>query len=432
MSSSRSEGILERARKVTPGGVHSNIRYMDPNPLYFSRAQGSRLWDLDGTEYLDCVVNFGACILGHAHPKVLDAVRNQLDSGLTCGVETELSVKVSETLNKMIPCAEMVRFASTGTEAVMHCLMIARGYTGRDKILKIEGGFDGWYDSVLISTHPKVGAAGPERSPTPTIDSAGIPKSATQNTMVVPYNNTDALATAVEKHKEEIAAVIVEPVAFNMGCVLPNEGYLESVRKITKENDVLLIFDEVITGFRLAPGGAQEYFKVIPDLATFAKALANGFPLSAVTGRRDIMMVSDPKGKVAYMGTYNGSQSSLAAASATLEILQDGHPQAILSRSTEKLQRGFTEMCEEMNVSARLNGLGGQFQVYFTSTDTNNYRKVATASQEKFLRFQKEMLRQHVLFMPIALFHHGISAAHSDEDIETILTAMKASLRAVR
>jgi glutamate-1-semialdehyde 2,1-aminomutase len=217
-----------------------------------------------------------------------------------------------------------------------------------------------------------------------------------------------------------------------MGCVLPKEGYLESVRKITKENDVLLIFDEVITGFRLAPGGAQEYFGVTPDLATFAKAMANGFPLSAVAGRRDIMMVSDPKGKVAYMGTYNGSQSSLAAASATLEILQDGRPQAVLSRSTEKLQRGFGETCEEMSVSARLNGLGGQFQVYFTSADTDDYREVATVSQEKFMRFQKEMLRQRILFMPIALFHHGISAAHTDEDIETILSAMRVALRVAR
>jgi glutamate-1-semialdehyde 2,1-aminomutase len=403
---------------------------MDPRPLYFSRARGSRLWDLDGTEYLDCVVNFGACILGHAHPKVVEAVRNQLESGLTCGAETELSVKVSEKLSDMIPCAEMVRFASTGTEAVMHCLMIARGYTGKDKILKIEGGFDGWYDSVLISTHPKVDDAGPEGSPRSTVDSGGLPKIAAQNTIVVPYNNTEALATAVEKHRDELAAVIIEPVAFNMGCVIPRKGYLEFVRKITQENNVLLIFDEVITGFRLAPGGAQEHFGVTPDLATFAKALANGFPLSAVAGRRDIMMVSHPKGKVAYMGTYNGSQSSLAAALATLEILEDGRPQAVLKKSTETLKSSFDEMREEMNIEACLNGLGGQFQVYFTTTNTDDYRKVVAADREKFLRFQKEMLRQHVLFMPITLFHHGISTAHTDEDIESILSAMRAALRA--
>ncbi|MGA3406739.1 MAG: aspartate aminotransferase family protein, partial [Candidatus Bathyarchaeia archaeon] len=415
--------MFERARIVTPGGVHSNIRYMDPNPLYFSRALGSRLWDVDGEEFIDCVVNFGACILGHAHPKVLEEVRNQLATGLTCGVETELSIRVSEKLNKMIPCAENVRFATTGTEAVMHCLMIARGYSGKDKILKIEGGFDGWYDSVLISSHPKVEAAGPDTSPTPTIDSAGIPKNAAQNTIVVPYNNTEVLATVVEKHKDELAAVIVEPVAFNMGCVLPKSGYLESVRKITEENDVLLIFDEVITGFRLAPGGAQEYFKVTPDLATFAKALANGFPLSAVAGRHDVMTVAAPNGKVAYMGTYNGSQSSLAAASATLDVLQDGRPQALLSRLTEKLRRGFHEICKEMGIPARFDGLGGQFQIYFTGGDTDDYRKVTAIGQEPFMRFQKEMLRQHILFMPIALFHHGISAAHTDDDVDIILNA---------
>lgn len=425
----KTKEMFERARTITPGGVHSNIRYMDPHPLYLSRARGSRIWDLDGTEYIDCVVNFGACILGHAHPRVLEAVKAQLDSGLTSGAETELSVRVSEKLNKMIPCAEMVRFASTGTDAVMHCIMIARGYTGRDKILKIEGGFDGWYDSVLISTHPKVNAAGSEKSPTPTLDSAGIPKSTLQNTLVVPYNDIETLTAAVEKHKGELAAVILEPVAFNMGCVLPREGYLRSVRKITEENNVLLIFDEVITGFRLAPGGAQEYFGVIPDLATFAKALANGFPISAVTGRGDIMEVSAPRAKVAYMGTYNGSQSSLAAALATLEVLQDGHPQKRLRRLTETLQEGFAKICDELNVSARLNGLGGQFQVYFTEADISDYRSVATADEERFMRFQKEMLKQHVLFIPNPLFHHGISAAHDEQDVESILNAMRKALR---
>ena len=421
--------MFERAQKITPGGVHSNIRYIDPHPLYFSKARGSRVWDLDGTEYVDCIVNFGACILGHGHPSVLESVKNQLDSGLTCGAETQLSVEVSERLNKMVPCAETVRFACTGTDAVMHALMIARGYTGRDKILKIEGGFDGWYDSVLVGTSPSFNATDQGTGFADASDSAGIPKNAAQNTMVVPYNNTEALANVVEKHRNELAAVILEPVAFNMGCVLPKEGYLKSVRKITEENDVLLIFDEVITGFRVAPGGAQQYFGITPDLATFAKAIANGFPLSVVAGKREIMQISRPGGKVAYMGTYNGSQAPLAAASATLEILQDGSVQEQLRKSTDKLRNGFSQICKEVDVPARLQGMAGQFQVYFTNEEIRDYKQVLTVDKEKFMKFQKEMLGQRILFLPKTLFHHGISAAHNDEDIETILKAMRTAMR---
>jgi glutamate-1-semialdehyde 2,1-aminomutase len=421
--------MFERAQKITPGGVHSNIRYIDPHPLYFSKARGSRLWDLDGTEYIDCIVNFGACILGHGHPSVVESVKTQLDSGLTCGAETQLSVEVSEKLNKMIPCAETVRFSTTGTEAVMHALMIARGYTGRDKILKIEGGFDGWYDSVLVGTSPSFNAAGPRTSFAHAPDSAGIPKNVAQNTMVVPYNNAEALADVVEKHRNELAAVILEPIAFNMGCVLPKDGYLKSMRKITEENDVLLIFDEVITGFRVAPGGAQQYFGVTPDLATFAKAVANGFPLSVVAGKREIMQVSRPGGKVAYMGTYNGSQAPLAAASATLEILQDGRVQEQLKKSTDKLRNGFSQICKETNVAAKLEGMAGQFQVYFTSEEMRDYRRVMTVDKERFMKFQKEMIRQRILFLPKTLFHHGVSAAHHDEDIDAILKAMRTAMR---
>lgn len=425
MPLSRTKAMFERALAITPGGVHSNIRYFEPYPLYLSKARGSRLWDLDGTEYIDCIVNFGACILGHGHPSVVESVKTQLDSGLTCGAETQLSVEVSEKLTKMIPCAEAVRFASTGTEAVMHILMIARGYTGRDKILKIEGGFNGWYDSVLVGTSPSLNVTGSETASAPALDSAGIPKNATQNTMVVPYNNAEALSNVVEKHRNELAAVILEPIAFNMGCVLPKDGYLKSVRKITEENDVLLIFDEVITGFRVAPGGAQQYFGITPDLATFAKAVANGFPLSVVAGKREIMQVSRPGGKVAYMGRYNGSQAPLAAASATLEILRDGRVQEQLKKSTDKLQNGFSQICKEVNVVARLEGMAGQFQVHFADEEMRDYRRVMTVDRKRFMKFQKEMLRQGILFLPKPLFHHGVSAAHNDEDIDSILTAMR-------
>jgi len=424
--------LFERANKVAPGAIHSNIRYFPPSPFFFSKARGSKLWDVDGTEYIDCVVNMGACILGHGHQKIKEAVRNQIENGLTCGVESELSVEVAEKLTRMIPCAKTVKFSNTGTEAVMKAIMIARAFTGRDMIIKMEGGYNGWYDSVLTSVSPSFDHAGPEAAPNSVPENAGILKAAAAKTLVVPFNNLDVAEAIIEKNRDRVAALLIEPVQFNLGCVLPKEGYLKALREMTEENGVLLIFDEVISGFRVAPGGAQEFYGVTPDMATFAKAIANGFPLSAVAARADIMEISRPGGRVGYGGLYNGSQASLAAASVALSLLSTGEVQERLKTGTQRLVKGFGELAADLGVVVRMQGFAGQFQAYFTDSEVVDYRTSAMVDAKKYGIFQRSILKQRIYSLPPTSFHHGITTAHTDEDIEAILTAMENALREVK
>ncbi len=422
----KSERLYESTKRIVPGGVHTNFKYMYPHPLYFSKAKGSRLWDVDGNEYIDCVVGFGPCILGHGHPKVTEAVRTQLESGLTVGLETELNVKVSKKLAELVPSAETVRFSNTGTEAVMHSIHIARGFTGRNKIVKIEGCYNGWYDDVLVSYHPPPKLTGPEISPDPIPDSGGI---IAKNTLVVPFNNSAAVEKIIKRNRDEIAAIIMEPVMMNIGCALPKDGYLKAIRETTEDNDILLVFDEVRTGFRVAPGGAQEYYGITPDLTVFAKAIANGFPLSAVVGRKDVMKVTDPvEGRVLYAGTYNANQIAVAAADATLEQLRDGTVQERLNKSTFELIKRFDETVKSKKLSARLQGIGGNFQAYFVDSEVTDYRSTYRLDVSKYARFQKAMFDENIYFWPNHLFCHGISASHDKTDIEEISNAMSVAL----
>jgi len=429
---SRSKSYYERISPHVPGGIHSNIRYMQPYPLWFSRARGGRIWDVDGNEYVDCVINMSALILGHGDETVARAVKEQIDSGLTCGVETELSVKVAEQVTHMVPCAEAVKFSNSGTEAVMKALMIARAYSGKQKILKLEGGYNGWQDSVAISTKPNLRRAGPSKKPISVPENLGLLKACVDATVVMPFNDLEVAESIIKKHRKELAAVIVEPIMFNLACVRRKEGYLQGLKEITARNDVLLIFDEVISGFRVAPGGAQEYYGVVPDLATFAKAIANGYPMSAVAGRADIMDATAPDGKAGWAGVYNGSQVSLAASHATLERLADGEVQRRLNAECEQLEKRFSELAQEAGVPAQLAGFGGQFQVYFTDKEVSDYRTACRADPTQFRVFQGELLRRGIFTLPIPLFHHGLVAAHIREDIERIVSGMRAGLQKVR
>ncbi|MBS7626846.1 aspartate aminotransferase family protein [Candidatus Bathyarchaeota archaeon] len=428
MDKSRTRELFERASRVVPGGIHSNIRYMQPFPYIFERGRGARLFDVDGEEYIDCVVNYGALILGHGDRRVTEAAKQQLESGLTCGVESELSIKLAERLNSIIPCAEMVKFSLSGTEAVAHALNIVRGYTGRDKIIKIEGGYNGWSDTVIVNVHPDPSKAGPASSPNKIYETKGVPENAKENTIVIPFNDGEVAEKAIRDNKDKVAALIVEPVVFNSGAIMPKEGYLQHLREATEKNDVLLIFDEVITGFRLAPGGGQEYFDVTPDLATFAKAMANGFPISAVAGRRDIMKVSAPGGGVMYGGVYNGSQVCVAAALATLDAIEDGEVQRRLNESTQYLSKRFAEIVEDRGVEAQLLGLGGQFCVYFTDEDIVDYRSAAKSDRAKSQRFHRNLLDRGIYTYDGYLFHNGICAAHTMQDLDYILQQMSKSL----
>lgn len=429
----KSRAIYRTASKIIPGGVHSNFRFFRPHPVYFAKASGCRIWDVDGNEYIDCVMNNGALILGHKDPRVTRAVRNQIQTGLTAAVESELSYLVAKKLHEMVPTAEMVRFSTTGTEAVMHAVMLARAYTKKNKIAKIEGGYNGWYDQVAISEHPPLAQAGPRDSPRSVVSSEGLLDGVERQTYVIPFNDEFAAERILRRNKREVAALLIEPVAFNMGAVLPKRNYLKAIREITEENDVLLIFDEVISGFRLAPGGAQEYYGVEPDLSVFAKAIANGFPLSAIVGIEEVMRLTTPDvGSVAYAGTYNGHQISLAAASVTLDPLQDGSIQRRLNLSTSWMIKRFTEFVEDIGLEARLQGIGGQFQIYFTGSKVTEYRVASTSNPALFRRFRENMLAAGVYLLPFVLFHHGISAAHSQRELDHTMEAAQRSLAVLK
>lgn len=426
LSSSRK--LYESYSKVTPGGVQSNFRFEEPHPLYFRRASGSRMWDIDGNEYTDYVVGYGSIILGHNDPKVRESVTECLETGLTSGVETELSYRVCESLCNMIPTAESARVAVTGTEAVMHAIMLARAYSGKKRIVKVEGTYHGWYDPIAVSHYPPIDRAGPSSSPTPVPNSAGLDSSATESTLMVQFNDVNSLVQVVNQHKNEIAALIIEPVCFNMGAVMPKSEYLQEAREITSSNDIPLIFDEVITGFRLAPGGAQEYFHISPDMSTFGKALGNGYPISALVGRSDILEMSKPGGNVAYSGTYSGNQISLAAAKATLDILKTGNVQRHLHTQTDLLISSVEKLALDSHIPVRVQGVGGQFQIYFSKNEVKDYRSATQVNAKMYKDIRNDMKENRLLFHPHPLFHHGVTGAHTSEDLDHLIQTIASFL----
>jgi glutamate-1-semialdehyde 2,1-aminomutase len=416
-----SERIYNEYSKVSPGGVQSNYRFEPPHPTYFKSGSGSRIRDVDGREFCDYLIGYGSIILGHGDPRVKRAVIEALELGLTSGVETELDFKLVETLRNMIPSAEMARVCNSGTEAVMHALMIARGYTGKDKVVKAEGGYHGWYDPVLVSYHPDFKQAGPEKNPLPIPASLGLDRAALGSALIVPYNDAASARRIIKSHRDEIAAVMIEPICFNTGALMPKKGFLEELREITRELDIPLIFDEVITGFRIAPGGAQEYFGIEPDLSIFGKAMGNGYPISAITGRADLINLSKPGGKVAYAGTYNGNQIVAAASHSTLSILKDGSVQKYLAESTEYLRESIESLTEDRKYGVHFQGVGGKFQIFFADQIISNYRETIAVNGKTWALFRKAMLDKGVLFHQHELFHHGITRAHSRQDLVDFL-----------
>lgn len=432
----KSRKEFENAKQFITGGVQSAFRYREPFPIYFSKARGSHVWDVDGNEYIDFLVANGACILGHGDPGVNAAVVRQLESGLTVGLESELSVRVARLLHKMIPSAEVVKLSNTGSEAVMHALQIARGYTRKTRIAKTEGCYHGWQDEANLSVHPKLkknGASPVESSTRPVPESEGYAPGVTRNVSVVPYNDTCAFEKFAKENEGEIAALIIEPVLFNSGCIPPNDGYLQELREITQRYDMLLIFDEVITGFRMAPGGAQEYYGVKPDISVFGKAIANGFPLSAVVGVEDVMKITEPKrGLVSFAGTYNGNQPSVAAAEECLNQLKDGSIQQKLHRDSQTLVMRFEESAEEHSVPARLQSIGGQFQIYFTEKPVTDYKSAARSDRSKYAALSERLLSSGLLFHQSYLFHHGVSKSHSGRDIDKLCSHLDTFLSRIK
>jgi glutamate-1-semialdehyde 2,1-aminomutase len=424
----------ERAMSVLPDGVSSPVRgagVFEPYPFYVERGEGAYLVDVDGNRYVDTVMGFGPVILGHAHPKVTKAVSEQAERGLIYGTCLPLEVEVAERFNSMVPTADLVRFVPSGTEATMHAIRVARGYTGKPGILKFEGHYHGNHDQVLVSVSPPLGVAGTARDPVKVPVGSGIPQEHYAHTQLAVWNDLEAVERVIRRSRHDLAAVITEPVMANKGFIPPDEGYLQGLQAVCRENDVLFILDEVITGFRLAPGGAQEAFGLEPDLSTFAKAMANGAPIGAFTGRRDVMSVLEG-GLVRHAGTYNASPIGLAAAKATLdELSRDGGAlYAHLDRLGSRLRTDLQRVFNEGGVPAVVQGRGSMMQVYFIDRPSvRTYREALGADEARFSRFAHSMLNRGVFVHPDHFEHWFLSGAHTDSEIDRIVETAADSVR---
>lgn len=416
---SRSKELFDKAKMLMPGGVNSPVRAYTPYPFFTKQANGSRLTDVDGNEYVDYCLAYGAIILGHANPEVMAAVETQLKLGSLYGTPTEQEVDLAELITKLVPSAEMVRLVSTGGEATMSALRLARAYTGKKKIIKFEGCYHGAHDAVLVK-------AGSGATTFGMPDSLGIPEETTRNTIVIPYNDSQKFEETVKANKDDLAAVIVEPVIGNIGLVLPKEGFLKTLREVTEKYGVVLIFDEIITGFRLSLGGAQEYFHVKPDLTTLGKVLGGGFPMAAFSGKQEIMQLIAPSGKVYQAGTFNGNPVSVAAGLATLRTLRERGAGFYdeMSRKCKAIVNPLRRLAEDFKLNLQVVDVASMFQVFFTMTPVCDYKTVKTADSAKFLAYHAELLKKGVFVPPSQFETCFLSNAHSSTDLEKTVETM--------
>jgi glutamate-1-semialdehyde 2,1-aminomutase len=419
----KSRALRERALKSLAGGVSSPVRATAPVPLYYTGGKGSRLFDVDGNEYIDYQLAWGPNILGYCHPKMVEAMRARAEQPYSYGAQHELEITVAERIQAMVPCAERVAFTSSGSETVQLAHRLARAFTGRPLILKFEGHYHGWMDTALHSHHPTLEEMGPLESPRVAPGSAGQSANASQDVVVAPWNHIDILESLLDRHSGKVAAVIMEAVLCNSGCIMPRPGYLEAVRELTRRHGVLLIFDEVITGFRMGPGGAQEYFGVIPDLATFGKAVAGGLPLSVVAGREEIMEQMFTGG-VVFGGTFNGNPVSLTGADACLtELARDnGAALAQANCAGEKIRAGLRELARKHGIPLQVTGFGAAFYLHFNSReDIVDYRDVLSDDAARLKLFLYSALEEGIILVPDGRMY--VSAVHTDRDVEQTLDA---------
>jgi glutamate-1-semialdehyde 2,1-aminomutase len=435
-SSRRSEELFEQAKRYLPAGASSNVRVHmhDPYPILFQKGEGPRVSDVDGNSYIDYLMSYGALILGHRHPNIIAGIEKQLKNGILFGTTTELEIEVAKLVASIVPCAELVSFANSGTEATMEAVRIARAATGKDKILKFEGHYHGHHDYVLFSVDSPSPVSGLESSPHKLPYFPGIPDEISKTVIIAPWNNPIALERILKKNQNDVAAVITEPVMGSQGIIPPEKDYLKQVRELTIKYDSLLIFDEVLTGFRLAKGGAQEFYGVKPDLACFAKALGGGAPIAAVAGSRELLGLVGP-GRIGFGGTYNAHPLALAASKATLETLLQNDAEAFqhMARMGAKLKAGLTEAFRSGGYNVVVNAVGPMLSIYFTKLRRiATYRQALQASGEKFKSFRDEMLKHGVYMHPDGLERLSISAVHSEREIEQTIRAAEESLKALR
>lgn len=426
-----SRELLRRASESLACGVSSPFRAKAPVPLYFRDARGARLWDVDGNEYIDYALAWGPLILGHCHPAMVEAMTRQAQRPHLYGAQHDLEYAVSEAVQKYVPCAQRVAFCSSGSEAVQLAFRLARAHTGRNTVLKFEGHYHGWLDSVLVSYHSELGLMGSPESPNAVLSSRGQVANTVDNLRVAPWNNAELLERVFEQHGSEIAAVITEPVLCNSGCIPPEAGYLDLLRRLCTRHGALLIFDEVITGFRIALGGAQQHFGIMPDIATFGKALAGGLPLSAIAGRRDVFdLLSGP---VAYGGTFNGNPVSLAGAQAALGALAADNAAALdrARRSGEELMAAIAGKARQYEIPLVITGFGAAFSLHFrTAPAPRDYRDGLADDAATLRRFLLQALDEGLYLLPDGRFY--VSAVHTEADIRETADAVGRAFAAMK
>jgi glutamate-1-semialdehyde 2,1-aminomutase len=426
--SMRSAELYQHACATIPAGVNSTARAKwsgwDPYPLFVDRGDGAYLFDVDGNKYIDYLLGLGPMILGHRPPKVTAAVVEQIQTrGTVFALPTAQEAQLAEKIIAAVPSIEQVRLCNTGTEAVIYGIRLARAFTGRDKIIRFEGMYHGFSDGVYWSKHPHLDEAGTDQSPIAVPQGPGLSKAAGDQLIILPWNDVDALRAAVEREGDSIAAILTEPVMCNTGCILPQPGYLRAMREIADSRGIVLLYDEVITGFRLGYGGAQGLFGIKPDISVFAKGLGGGYPVAALGGRRDIMkLVAD--GTVSMAGTYSANGIAVAAAIAALDELRaPGKYEALFARCS-RFYDGLAEIFTRHGLPAYVVGLGPVLQVWFAEKPIHNYRDAARyADHTMFRRWWEGMLERDILFHPGAFENLFVSFAHSDEDIDRTLEA---------
>ena len=430
----RSQQQFEIAQQYLAGGVSASTRVNRAigRPMYFARAQGCRVWDLDGREYIDLCTSHGAALLGHGDPRVLAAVEGVLARGAACSYENELHAQLAQALCETVPCCERVRFTGSGSEATLHCIRLARAHTGRSKLLKFEGNFHGYHDQVMFSIGTPADQLGEAASPPVLPGSTGIPASVGEQLVIVPFNRPDLLERAMQLHGHEVAAVICEPIYYNAGCILPTPEFLESLTRLTRKHGAVLVFDEVLSAFRMGPGGAQEYLRVTPDLCTLGKAVGGGFPLSVFGGREEIMRRLMPQGDCQHSGTYNGHAVAVAAGLAAVTAYRQPGFYQHINAVGERLLAGMREIFARHGVVARVQGLGARFGLYFGVTDeVRGYREAVKHDRAMMLRFVAAAIREGVYFHDYggAACHHGFCAAMTLADCDEALARLDAAVK---
>ena len=427
LNTTRSSELFARACQAIPGGVNSPVRAfraVGRNPLFIRQARGAQITDADGNTFIDYVGSWGPMILGHAHPAVVEALREAISRGTSYGAPTEIEIEIAELILSAYPSIEKVRLVSSGTEATMSAIRLARGFTGRDKVVKFEGCYHGHSDSLLVK-----GGSGLATFGTP--DSAGVPADFARHTIVAPFNDTAAVGAIFAEQGREIACVIIEPIAGNMGCVPPQPGYLEAIRDITIRAGALLIFDEVMTGFRVAFGGAQELYQIKPDLTCLGKIIGGGLPAAAFGGREEIMNCVAPLGPVYQAGTLSGNPLAVTTGLTTLKLLRELNPYNDLERTSRQLEEGLAEVAKATGIAATMNRVGSMLTAFFTAETVVNWDTAKTSNTDLYGRFFRAMLAEGIYLAPSQFECAFVSVMHSDALVEKTLEAARRAMQSL-